>query len=358
MRILQLAPLWFPVAKDAPGGIESFLAQLVPGLERRGCDVTLLAAAESAAGADIVVAAVPLVRAMQEGTAAEYAYFEQHLLRLALERAGDFDVVHSHIGAAAYVLSALQGVGGRVLHTVHTPVTPDMAWFFGCHPDAWISAVSEHQARKLAQSGARRCTAIPNGICGEDFQFQPRSGGGLLFMGRMEAVKGPDLAVRVACELGRPLTLAGPITDPKYFTLAIEPFLNDVIRYVGVADHRRKVDLFGDAACALLPFRREEPFGMVAVEAMACGTPVVALDRGAMPEIVDPGVTGYLADTEENLAAAVVESMKLDRQAVRARALSRFSIDDVAERYYRLYCRIAAMEPRVFEDSLPCDGRR
>jgi glycosyltransferase involved in cell wall biosynthesis len=346
MRILQIAPLWFPVARDAPGGIESFLAQLIPALQRRGCDVTLLASEDSVTSAALVPAAdVHLVRAMKTGPAAEYAYYEQHLLQLAVQYSAAADIIHSHVGPAGYVLSVLPDVGDRVLHTVHTPVTPDMVWFVARHAESWLSTVSAYQARKLIDAGARRCSAIPNGIAVHEFTFRDR-GEGLAFMGRIESVKGPDLAIRVARELGAPLTLAGPVVDAEFFRRAIEPHLDDRIRYIGIADHRQKVELLGGAACAILPFRREEPFGLVALEAMACGTPVVALARGALPEIVDDDITGCLADSEEGLAAAARQAMRLNRHRVRSQAVARFAIDAVADQYVRIYQQMASAAHR------------
>lgn len=347
MRVLHLCPLWHAVERDAPGGIETFLAQLVAAMRGLGCEATMLASGDSRAAGELVTA-VPLglCAQMETGVAAEYAYYEQHQLRLALEHAHRFDLVHSHVGAGAYLLSALPGLRGRVLHTVHSPVTCDLQWFVNRHPDDWYSTVSEHQARKLRAAGATRCRAIHNGIDVAQFTFRARSDDGpLLFIGRMEEAKGPDVAVRVAEALGRPLTLAGPIIEPEFFEHSVKPFLSDRIRYVGVVDHRRKNELFAGAACVILPFRGEEPFGLVAIEAMACGTPVVALANGALPEIVEPGVTGYLARDEEGLAALVPQAAALDRVRIRERVAARFDIPIVARRYLELYREIAAGLP-------------
>jgi glycosyltransferase involved in cell wall biosynthesis len=158
----------------------------------------------------------------------------------------------------------------------------------------------------------------------------------------MESAKGPDLAIDVANTLGVPLTLAGPIVDQRFFDQRIQPRLDDTVRYVGVVDHQDKGALLARSACAVLPFRGEEPFGLVMVEAMACGTPVVSLANGAAAEVIEPGVNGYLAMNEAELPGAVSRAMDLDRQAVRNRAQERFDIADVAANYLRLYEQVMA----------------
>jgi glycosyltransferase involved in cell wall biosynthesis len=342
VKILHLAPLWFPVSQDSHGGIETFLSGLIASLEKLGCRNTLISTGDSSTVAELVpVVPQNLYEQMQAGTAAEYAYYEQHQLLLALELAEDFDVVHSHLGWSAYVLSGVPGLRARVLHTQHNPMYQDQEWFVHRHPDMWISTVSKCLARKFWQQGATRCHVIHNGVDMATLPFQPHSGEGLLFLGRIEGKKGPDLAVQAARTLGRPLMLAGPIVDEKFFDRAIRPFLNGQIRYVGVVNHRQKTELFGRAACVLMPSRWEEPFGLVAIEAMACGTPVVALARGALPELVEPGLTGYLSSNEETLADYVARAAQLDRAAIRVRAAAQFDMSVVAELYSQLYTQVA-----------------
>jgi glycosyltransferase involved in cell wall biosynthesis len=348
MRVLQLCPLWHPIACDAHGGIETFLARLTPHLRRLGCEVTLLAAGDSDPDLPVIPATPRSVcKKMGAGLASEYVYYEQHLLRLALQQMNEYDVVHSHLGPSAYVLSALPGAAHRVLHTQHTPVLQDLQMFLGLHPNTWISTVSEFQARKLWSAGAQRCRAIHNGIDFSTFCVQDSSDDSLLFVGRMEWVKGADAAIRVARQLNRPLILAGPIVDSQYFAREVRPFLDDRVRYVGVVDHEQKRTLFGRAACTLLPFRGEEPFGLVSLESMACGTPVVALGNGALPEIVEEGVTGYLARTEDDLSALVRKARALDRTRVRDRAASRFDLATAAESYVHLYREMMGQRTRL-----------
>lgn len=344
IRVLHLCPLWFPVAHDSPGGIETYLPSLLVELERLGCENTLLASGDSEVDATVIPIVERNVWAeMEEGRVWEYEHYMEELLLVALERADDFDVVHSHVGPSSFVLSGVAGVRARVLHTQHTPVTQDVEWFVARRPDLRFATVSEFQAHKLQRLGACHCEVIPNGI--DMTAFEPAAqarGDDLVYLGRMEQQKGPDIALQVARKLGRRLTLAGPMTDHEFFDATIRPWLNDRVRYVGVADHAHKSELLGAAACVLMPSRWEEPFGLVAVEAMACGTPVVALRRGALPEVVEHGVAGYLADDEAGLAAGVEAAAQLDRGAIRERAERRFAIGAVAQRYVELYERIAA----------------
>jgi glycosyltransferase involved in cell wall biosynthesis len=339
MRVLQVCPLWFPVARDSHGGIETFLTHLVSALGKLGCEVTVLASGDSQVEAELLPAGPDHVGSlMKAGAAEEYSYYEQHQLEIALRHSSRFDLLHSHVGCGAYVLSAVDGLRGRVLHTVHTPVYRDMEWFAREHPEVWFSTVSHYQAAKLWPRRPARRRVIHNGIDPAGFPSRPGGGGGgLVFIGRMEWVKGPDLAVQVARTLGLSLSLAGPVVERRFFEQNVQPFLDARIRYVGIVDHRQKNELFRQADCVVVPFRREEPFGLVAIEAMACGAPVVALGRGALPEIVEPGVTGYLAGSEQELPDRVGAAITLDRETVRGRAVDRFDIGGVARRYLQLY---------------------
>ena len=342
MKILHLGPLWFPVSRDAAGGRETWLAGLISALEKLGCRNTLLAAGDSQTPAELVPV-VPryLVAMMTDNLAGEAQYYQEHQLTLALARAAEFDVIHSHLSPGVFSLSAVPGIGARVLHTQHTPVWQDFEWFIRQHPNLWLNTVSDFQARKLRAAGAQRCSVVHNGIDVKSFTFQPQ-GTGLVFLGRIDHGKGPDIAVAIARQLGLPLTLAGPLIDRELFTEKIEPYLGEQIRYVGVVNHAQKNALLGAAACALLPFRGAEGFGLVCIEAMACGTPVVALANGALPEVVEPDVTGYLTLREDELAALVAPALKLNRAQIRQCVATRFDLSVVAANYLKLYAQIVA----------------
>jgi glycosyltransferase involved in cell wall biosynthesis len=318
------------------------LTGLIAALAKQGCCNTLVATGDSRTAAELVPAApVNLFAQMEAGTAAEYVYFEQHQLLLALQRAAEFDVIHSHLGWGGFVLCGVPGIA-PALHTQHNPVYQDLKWFVGQHPNLWYSTVSEFQARDYRAQGAARCRVIHNGIDVEAFTFRQKGGDALFFIGRMEHEKGPDLAVQVARQLGRPLTLAGPMVDQDFFDRSVKPFLDDRIRYIGVVNHRQKDELFGQAGCVLMPSRVNEGCPIVSFESLACGTPVVALANGALPEIIEPGVTGFVTSDERELARLTVRALELDRAAIRARVAQRFDLSVVARNYIRLYQDMAA----------------
>jgi glycosyltransferase involved in cell wall biosynthesis len=358
----MLAPLWYAIGREAPGGIETFLYHLLKVLCRQGCEVTLLASGDSLTAARLVpVVERNLYDLMREGAAGEYVYYEQRQLQLAIDMAAQFDLVHSHVGPGGFMLSAIPGIRPRVLHTIHTPVTPDLQWLVTNYPHLALTTVSEFQAQRVRQTGTvHLCRVVPNGIDPHSFAFNDRPGDGLLFIGRIEPGKGPDIAIEVARTLERPLTLAGPVVDHAYFKSQIEPSFGPTVRYLGVVDHITKNRLMGEAACMLLPFRHAESFGMVSIEAMACGTPVVALANGALPEVVEQGVTGYLAengegsDTVRSLASLTLQAILLDRAAIREHTLSRFSIERTAEAYLQIYHELIAGHERSVEEAQPC----
>jgi glycosyltransferase involved in cell wall biosynthesis len=330
------------VEPDAPGGIETLLPGLSAALRRADCESTVLAVAGSSVAGELVpVVDSPIYERTSEGSVWEFEPYVQDQLLSALAMADGFDVIHSHVGPAGWVLSGLSELRTPVLHTQHNPVSPDMEWFVRRHPDLPLSTVSEYQARKLRAVGATRCHVVHNGIDFGAFPLQTEGKSGLVYLGRLEYDKGTDIAIRVARALDLPLTLAGPPVDHTFFETEIEPQLDDQIRYAGVLGHAAKSELLGGAGCVLLPTRSEEGFGLVTLEAMACGTPVVALANGALPEVVEEGVTGYLTADERELPELAVTAMTLAPENVRAMAERRFSVAAAAEGYLGVYRLLA-----------------
>lgn len=344
VRVLHLCPLWFRVASDAPGGVETLLPGLVPELSRLGCSNTLLASGGSRAEAELVpVVELPITELMELGSAWEYGPYEQHQLVGAIELADDFDVIHSHLGWGGWALSAVNGVGGRLLHTQHNPVTRDMGWFVRRHPDLRISTVSEFQAGQLRAFGATRCRVVHNGLRFDEFPLGAKHGRvGLVFLGRLEREKGAHAAIHVAKALAEPLTIAGPMTDHLYYEAEIAPHLGNEVRYVGTLGFEDKVKLLVGATCVLMPMRGEEGFGLVALEAMACGTPVVALASGGLPEVIVNGVTGFVTCAVDAMPGLVGAARALDPASIRAAARLRFDMTATAAGYLAIYREIVS----------------
>ena len=341
MRILHLAPLWYPVSADAPGGRETFLAGLITALRRLDSHSTVLASGDSRVGRLIPVLPMNLFDLMQEGHAGEYGYYEDHQLWLALQHAAKFDVIHSHLSPGVYGLSALPGTGPRMLYTLHTSVWKDMEWLVGQHPELRLSTVSALQARKLWQHGPNTAPSYPTASMSHRSRFRPTE--------RAWCSWGGSSTPRVRTwQFGWLMNWGGRSPSQslgiRRFSI-FRPRLSADIRYVGVVDHVQKNELLGHGACAILPFRGCEAFGMVTIEAMACGTPVVALANGALPEVVDEGITGYVTGDERDLAPLVLEAARLDRAMVRGRVAARFDLPVVAARYLALYRDIARHLP-------------
>jgi glycosyltransferase involved in cell wall biosynthesis len=336
-RVLHVCPLWQPVSPDAHGGVETLVADLVQAQVRLGWECAVVASADSRAGVPVIPAAPRGVGALYAaGEASAYAPFEHAALDAARAAAPGFDVVHCHLGPPAYALSRASGLGARVVHTLHGPADADLVRRAATSPQLRLATPFRRDAARL---GARW---LPHGVALERLAPAGAPGAHLAFVGRLEAAKGPDLAIAAARATGRPLVLAGPVNDPAFYAERIAPLLDGEIQHAGVVTGAAKVRLLAGAACAVVPSRAEEAFGLVAAEAMACGTPVAALARGALAEVVEPGVTGALATDAADLPAAVRTALTLDRARVRARAVERFDIRRTAEAHDRWYREIGS----------------
>ena len=344
LRIALLAPPWIPVPPTGYGGIESVVAFLADALVEAGHDVTLFAAPGSRSRARVIT---PLDRTHPDEIGASVVEAD-HVARafLEIERAADdgrpFDLVHDHSGWVALAMADRLPV--PVLHTVHGSFDENAKRFYAAHGfKAALSCISRAQAATRPE-GVRIDAIVPNPINVSEWPFGLEKDDYLLWVGRFNPDKGPHRAIRVAKATDRRLILAGPVQpgQEQFFAECVEPHLDGrQIQYVGEVGGRRKHELFARASAFLMPITWEEPFGMVMVEAMAAGTPVIAFARGSAPEVIEPGRSGLLVADEEAMADAILDAEDLSPEECRASAAERFSPQAVAQRYEDVYRAIA-----------------
>ena len=339
MRIAQIAPCWFPVPPQGYGGIESMVASVADGLVERGHDVTLFASGGSGTQAQVVSYHE---EAPGIAKSAEDPFMELPHVLNAYARAGEFDVIHDHTFPLGPSVGAHLGGQPPIIHTVHGP--PD-------HPSLRplyqllngrirLVAIGEHQ--RQATPELEYAATVHNGISVHRYPYQESGGDYLLFVGRICEEKGPHLAAEVARRLGRRLIMAGKMQEPperEFFEAEVKPRLDGNMEFVGEIEEQEKQSLYANAFCTLMPIQWAEPFGLVMVESLACGTPVVALRAGAAAEIVDDGVTGYVVDDVDAMVEAVGRVDSLDRRACREAVEKRFSTEAMLDGYEEVYAQ-------------------
>jgi glycosyltransferase involved in cell wall biosynthesis len=345
LRIAMLAPPWIPVPAPAYGGIEEVVRLLCDGLARNGHDVTLFAPP----GSDSRVDVVPVLEEPHPDDI-QKAQFEADHVAGAFAAVDDaaaagepYDVVHDHTGHTA--LAMADRVSAPLVHTLHGPFDEDACRFYARHGrKARIVAISQAQLDDApAEMGGGQ--VVHNPIDCAEWPFREEKDDYLLWIGRMSPDKGPQRAIAAAREAGAPLVLAGPVQPGQeaFFADEVEPELGrDGIEYVGEADSERKRDLYQRARALLMPIRWAEPFGLVMVEALACGTPVIAFPEGSAPEVVEDGVTGFVVDDEHAMARAVGRLGEIDPADCRAACERRFGVPAVVRGYEGVYRAAAA----------------
>jgi glycosyltransferase involved in cell wall biosynthesis len=334
LRIAELAPVAMPVRPGEGDSIEQLVSLLTEELVRRGHDVTLFAVGDSVTTAELRSCYAQGYRETEEIW--DWRVPETLNAAWAFEHASDFDVMHSH--SYHFALPFSRFVSTPVVHTYHVQLGPEVLEGFRRYPEAHLVAISNFQRSEL--DGFDDVPVIHNGIDADAFPFSPKRGDYLAFLGRMIPSKGAAEAVRVARELDFPLIMAGPSTD--WFEREVRPEIDDgLIRYEGTVDAAGRNELLVGAAALLYPITYPEPFGLVMVEAMACGTPVAAFGVGAVPEVVEQGVGGHWVPPGEGLAKAVRSAVELDRGRVRAAAVERFDYRRMVDAYEGLYWRFA-----------------
>jgi len=341
LRIAQIAPLWARVPPATYGGAELLVHWLTTALLAQGHEVTLYATLDSTTPARLRgVVPENLMDVMRAGRAYDYDVYALGQLAAAAREFDQFDVVHCHLGPKAIPVAAM--LDKPVIHTVHEGLDgPDERWILAQFRHARIAAISESQIAHVPPAGRDSMRVIYHGVDFTDYTFTPEPREQLVFLSRMGPRKDPVAAVRVARQIGMPIVLAGAPQDrdeKSYFERELLPLVDgrDVV-YVGELSHCEKVALLGESAALLFPIDWSEHFGIVMVESMACGTPVVARRRGSVPEVVDNGLTGYHAERVDDLVALTERAIALDRWKVRQHAESRFSHHRMAQDYVSFY---------------------
>jgi glycosyltransferase involved in cell wall biosynthesis len=335
MRIAQVSTVGTPVRRDGSDSIESLVWLLSRELTLLGHEVTVFAAAGSEVEGELV-ATLPGPYGTN-GSPDDWQLCEWINLCRAVAESERFDILHSHAYLWGQPLQELSRA--PMLHTLHVSPYEEEGRLRALHPNAPITALSH--AQWSAFPGFRPAAVIPHGVDPAQFTFRREPEDYVCYLGRFIPGKGPLRAIAVAQSLGLRLLLAGPPND--YFREKVEPLVDGrSVEFVGCVREGERDRLLGGARALLYPIEAAEPFGLVLIEAMMCGTPVAAVALGAVPEIVEDGVTGYCAADSEGLLERMPSVLQLDRNAVRRRAEERFSARRMAAQYAELYARIAA----------------
>ncbi len=344
MRIAQVAPLFEAVPPLLYGGTERVIAHLSDSLVDLGHEVTLFSSADSHTRAELVSVRDNAIRLDPTPLKSELAAHMAMLFEVR-RRAEAFDIIHFHTDMIHFPF--FEDIAERTITTLHGRL--DLLDLPNVY-DRWrrfpLVSVSDDQRRGLPL--ANWCGTVYHGIPGDCCRFSKVGAGYLAFLGRFSPEKRPDRAIRIAQRAGKTLKMAAKIdpSDRLYFNEIIEPLLrsNECATHIGEIGMLQKSEFLGGADALLFPIDWPEPFGLVMIEAMACGTPVIASGCGSVREVIEHGVTGFIVNSEEEAVEAVSKIGQLDRARVRQRFEARFLADVMAERYLALYAKVRATD--------------
>jgi glycosyltransferase involved in cell wall biosynthesis len=336
VRIAEIAPPWFPVPPLGYGGVELVVAQLANRLSERH-DVTLFAAPGSRTSAELVTTLLDPPDAALVGNSWIDAH---HAISSYLQiQDGDFDVVHDHSGIVGAALGALLRGHPPVVHTLHGPWNElERRFYSAIHHQLHLVAISDTQ--RDANRDVRYAGVVHNGIDLDGYPCRDVKDDFLVYIGRANPDKGPAIAIEIARRAELPLAMIVKKNEPfekAYWDEVVAPHLNDEVEVYEQVSHHCKVDLLARARAMVFPIQWPEPFGLVMVEAMACGTPVVACPAGAAAEVIEEGVTGFLRDSIDDLVDAVTRVGECSPGRCRDRVAERYSTDVMVRGYEALF---------------------
>lgn len=353
MRIAQVAPLWELVPPKTYGGSELVVYLLTEELVRRGHDVTLFAAEGTKTSANLVSCCPMALREMEEQINKDKTHctvmsYELGMLQTVFQRASEFDVIHNHVGFQA--LCHANFVSTPVVTTLHNALEP-LAVRELFERNAHLPYISISNYQRELWPFLNYSATIYHGIDLSTFEpsLDHENKDYLAFLGRLSPEKGPQHAIKAAKALNMPLIMAGKIdrVDRIFYDREIAPLVDgEQIKYIGEVNHAQKMELLRNAAATLCPVQWPEPFGLVMIESMACGTPVFALRDGSVPEVIDHGITGYVANSVDEMIEALRLYKSYDRSEVRRVAERRYSVQRMTEDHLQLYAELAGLPQR------------
>jgi glycosyltransferase involved in cell wall biosynthesis len=336
----MVAPPWYPVPPADYGGIERVVYLLGRELLRRGHQVTTFG--QSAGAPDLHVRGLACEAWTDHlGGSDEAVRWATYLSRVHREiRQGDFDLIHDHCATMGVAMALAAHGGLPIFSTQHGPVTPAEADFYG-EVDDEVGLIGISRAQEAASPGLRWQAVVYNAVWVDELVFSAEKEEYLVQLARISPEKGQHVAIEIARALGLPLILAGKVGEEpsceEYFETRIKPALGRGVKWLENVGGTRKAGLLARARAMLFPIQWEEPFGIAVIEAMASGTPVLAISRGAMPELIEPGVTGFLGTDAEDLIGAFQDLNEIDPQRCAESARRRFSPEAMAAGYESAY---------------------
>ena len=345
MRIAQIAPLCESVPPKLYGGTERVVSYLTEELVRQGHDVTLFASGDSQTAARLIPGCDAALRLADGGCDAVPYHISQ--IEQVRARASDFDILHFHLDYLHFPL--LREMRAPAVTTLHGRL--DLTWvppFYRSFPEMPLVSISDDQRRPMPP--VNWAATVAHGLPRNLLPFSPRAEGGYLaFLGRISPEKRPDRAIEIAVRTGQRLKIAAKIdrVDEEYWTTMIKPMVDrsPLVEYVGEIGENEKATFLGGASALVFPIDWPEPFGLVMIEAMSCGTPVVAFRCGSVPEVIEDGVSGFVVDDIAQACEGVRLAMGLDRAAVRRAFEKRFSVEAMARSYLDVYENIIGATP-------------
>jgi glycosyltransferase involved in cell wall biosynthesis len=345
MRIAQVAPLYESVPPTLYGGTERVVSWLTEELVRLGHEVTLFASGDSLTTARLVPGCKRALR-LDPNCVDQMAHHIVMLDKVFCE-SDDFELIHFHVDYLHFPMSRLSGA--RQVTTLHGRLDlPDLASVYQRFPEMPIISISNSQRRPLAAANWQG--TVHHGLPRQSFSLGSGAGGYLAFLGRTSPEKGLDQAIEIAKRAGMPLKIAAKIdrVDVQYFENVIRPLLDhSLIDFIGEIGYLEKNDFLGNAAGLLFPINWHEPFGLVMIEAMACGTPVIAYPLGSVPEVMKDNVTGFIVADQEHAVKAVRRLGEIDRRECREYFEEHFDAERMALEYLQIYQRIIRKEPQT-----------